>query len=87
MNSLPLADALDVVDAVLTTFDRRLPAHVSRDDLASEVFGGGKARKLERHATGPSLETLIADEFEQSHAYGGRSVFGFEPPPAQKRQA
>jgi hypothetical protein len=46
-----------------------------------------QARKLERHASGPSLETLIADEFEQSHAYGGRSVFGFEPPPAQKRQA
>ncbi len=30
-----LADTLDVVDAVLTGLDRRLPAHVSRDDLAS----------------------------------------------------
>jgi hypothetical protein len=46
-----------------------------------------QARALERHATGPSVESLIANEFEQSHAYGGRSVFGFEPPPAQKRQS
>jgi uncharacterized protein len=46
-----------------------------------------QARRLERHATGPSAETLIADEFEQSHAYGGRSVFGFEPPPAGKKQS
>jgi RNA polymerase sigma factor for flagellar operon FliA len=30
-----LADTLSVVDAVLGTLDRRLPAHVSRDDLAS----------------------------------------------------
>jgi RNA polymerase sigma factor FliA len=30
-----LADTLSVVDAVLAGFDRRLPAHVSRDDLAS----------------------------------------------------
>lgn len=32
---VPLADTLSVVDAVLATLDRRLPAHVSRDDLAS----------------------------------------------------
>ena len=30
-----LADTLDVVDAVLRALDRRLPAHVARDDLAS----------------------------------------------------
>jgi len=33
--AVPLADTLDVVEAVLGTLDRRLPAHVSRDDLAS----------------------------------------------------
>lgn len=32
---VPLADTLSVVDAVLAAVDRRLPAHVSRDDLAS----------------------------------------------------
>lgn len=41
-----------------------------------------QARRLERHATGPSVEALIAEENRQSHAYGGRSVFGWEPAPA-----
>ena len=41
-----------------------------------------QARRLERHARGPSVEELIAEEGELSHSYGGRSVFGWEPPPA-----
>jgi RNA polymerase sigma factor FliA len=32
---ISLADTLSVVDAVLGAIDRRIPAHVSRDDLAS----------------------------------------------------
>jgi hypothetical protein len=40
-----------------------------------------QARKLERHAGGPSVENLIAAERDHLHAYGGRSVFGWEPPP------
>jgi hypothetical protein len=40
-----------------------------------------QARRLERHAGGPSVEKLIADELDRSHSYGGRSVFGWEPPP------
>jgi hypothetical protein len=40
-----------------------------------------EARKLERFATGPSVEELIAQETERSCSYGGRSVFGWEPPP------
>ena len=40
-----------------------------------------QARALERAATGPSLPAHIAEEFERSHEYGGRSVFGWEPPP------
>jgi hypothetical protein len=39
-----------------------------------------QARKLERHANGPSVEKLITKELEHSHAYAGRSVFGWEPP-------
>jgi len=46
-----------------------------------------ESRRLERAATGSSLEELVATEFERSHAYGGRSVFGFEPPPADTDQA
>src|ERR1043166_2807473 len=37
-----------------------------------------QARRLERHARGPSVETLIAQEFDRSASYGGRSVFGWE---------
>lgn len=41
-----------------------------------------QARRLERHATGPSVEALIAEERRESHRYGGRSIFGWEPAPA-----
>jgi hypothetical protein len=40
-----------------------------------------QARALERHARGPAFDQLVAEEFKNSHAYGGRSVFGWEPPP------
>jgi hypothetical protein len=40
-----------------------------------------QARNLERHARGPALEKLIAEESDLSHSYGGRSVFGWEPAP------
>jgi hypothetical protein len=39
-----------------------------------------QARTLEQHASGPSVEQVIAQERERSHLYGGRSVFGWEPP-------
>ncbi|MGA2125412.1 MAG: DUF763 domain-containing protein [Xanthobacteraceae bacterium] len=41
-----------------------------------------QARRLERHASGPSVEQLIAEERGRSHGFGGRSVFGWEPAPA-----
>jgi hypothetical protein len=41
-----------------------------------------QARQLERHAAGPSVENLIAEELDHTHAYGGRSVLGWEPAPA-----
>jgi hypothetical protein len=40
-----------------------------------------QARKLERHARGPAVGRLIAEESDLSHSYGGRTVFGWEPPP------
>lgn len=42
-----------------------------------------ESRRLERAANGPTVEGLIAQEREHSYRYGGRSVFGWEPPPAQ----
>src|SRR5215203_4727135 len=38
-----------------------------------------QARRLERHATGPTVPKLIAEEGQRSHEFGGRSVFGWAP--------
>lgn len=43
-----------------------------------------QARRLEQTAGGPSLDAFIAGERRRSHDYGGRSVFGHEPPPAER---
>jgi hypothetical protein len=43
-----------------------------------------QARRLEQVATGPSLEAVIATERQRSHSYEGRSVFGWETPPASR---
>jgi len=40
-----------------------------------------QTRRLERDATGPSFEAFTQEERRRSHDYGGRSVFGWEPPP------
>ncbi|MEF0944098.1 DUF763 domain-containing protein [Rhizobium sp. BR 362] len=39
-----------------------------------------QSRMLERYVTGPDLKEIIAGEFDRSAFYGGRSVFGWEPP-------
>jgi hypothetical protein len=44
-----------------------------------------QARRLERHAAGPSVDALIVEERRLSHSYGGRSVFGLEPAPAAEQ--
>jgi len=50
------------------------------DELAALQKLDRESRKLERVATGPTVEKLIAEEFERSALYGGRSVFGWERP-------
>jgi hypothetical protein len=44
-----------------------------------------QARRLERHAGGPAVDALIADERRASPHYGGRSVFGIERLPKGDR--
>jgi hypothetical protein len=39
-----------------------------------------QARRLEAHVGGPSFEAVVEEERRLSHSYGGRSVFGLEPP-------
>ena len=43
-----------------------------------------QSRLLERRAGGPSLPALLEEERRRSHAFGGRSIFGWEPPPQPK---
>jgi len=57
------------------------------DELAALQKLDRESRKLERVATGPTVEQQIADEFEQSAQYGGRSVFGWERPFTPRRRA
>src|SRR5690348_8939058 len=45
-----------------------------------------QARRVDLLAGGPSVDVLLADERERSHRYGGRSVFGDEPPPVAMRR-
>ena len=62
---------------------RILKAAVSRAKLGrDEELGAIKrldeqSRRLERWASGPSVEHLIAEERRQAHLNGGRTVFGF----------
>lgn len=37
-----------------------------------------QARRLEQYATGPDLKEIVAGEFRDSHALGGRSIFGWQ---------
>src|SRR6202040_4136037 len=56
------------------------------EELAAIKRLDEQARRLERHARGPSVEALFAEERSRSHQYGGRSVFGAEPPPNETAQ-
>jgi hypothetical protein len=48
------------------------------EELAALKRLDEQARRLERVASGPSIEAMIADERERSASYAGRSVFGWE---------
>jgi hypothetical protein len=58
----------------------------NEEELAAIQRLDDQARRLERTVTGPSLAAVIAEERARSHEYGGRSVFGWEPPPEASGQ-
>jgi hypothetical protein len=63
-------------------------ARLGRDEeLAALRRLDDQARRLERQAIGPGVAELIAREREDSNAYGGRSVFGWEPPSVRIRSS
>jgi uncharacterized protein len=51
------------------------------DELSALKRLDDQARVLEHAAKGPAVERLIAQERWKSAAFGGRSVFGWEPAP------
>ncbi|MDT9597959.1 DUF763 domain-containing protein [Sphingosinicella rhizophila] len=51
------------------------------EELAAIRRLDAEARRLERHATGPSVDALISEERRLSQGYGGRSIFGWESGP------
>jgi hypothetical protein len=53
------------------------------EELAALRRLDDQARLLERRAEGPSVEAFIAEERAASHAYGGRTVFGWARPPQE----
>jgi hypothetical protein len=56
-------------------------ARLGRDEqLAALKRLDAQARRLEAHVRGPTVEQYVAEERLRSHEYGGRSVFGWEPP-------
>lgn len=79
--------------AVQDGFDLYLHGFIVTDDGRWVVVQQGmngerkQARRLEQQASGPSVDALIAEEFRQSHRYGGRSVFGWEPAPVPAARA
>jgi len=63
-------------------------ARLGRDEeLAALKRLDDQARRLEPYGRGPGVAAVIAAERHASHGYGGRSVFGWEPPPADRRSA
>jgi hypothetical protein len=59
-------------------------AKLGRDEELSALKRlDDQSRTLERFAEGPSVQEVIAQERERSHLFGGRSVFGWEPPPGK----
>jgi hypothetical protein len=57
------------------------------EELAAIRRLDAEARRLEQAAAGPSVPELIAQERRRSHELGGRSVFGWEAPPAPGRRS
>jgi hypothetical protein len=79
----PFAVPIKVYDKTIDVLRSAIAAAKLGNDerLAAIRRLDAEARRLERHAGGPSLPEFIAGERRRSHQYGGRSVFGWETMP------
>ena len=57
------------------------------EELAAIRRLDDQARRLERDATGPGFDALVAAERARSHAYGGRTVHGWAQAPSAGARA
>jgi uncharacterized protein len=82
----PYSVPLKVYDQTITVLKSAVrAAKLGREDeLGALKRLDAQVRALEVQAVGPSVEVLISKERADSHSYGGRSVFGFEPPPEKR---
>lgn len=79
---VPLAVYDKTIDVLKSAVAR---ARLGNDDKLDALRRlDAQARRMERDATGPALQEFIDTEMARSHEYGGRSVFGAEPPPGEK---
>jgi len=79
----------------IKVFDRTIA--VMKSAVVKARLGAGEElaaiRRLDdatrryENAAGPSFEAVVIEERERSHEYGGRSVFGYEPPLRKSRGA
>jgi len=85
----PFSVPLKVYDETIRVLKSAVQtARLGRDEeLGALQRLDDQSRMLERFANGPSVQEVIAQERERSHLYGGRSVFGFEPPPVRRKIA
>lgn len=58
-----------------------MPRNSVEEELGALKRLDAQARLLEQEASGPPVEELISNERDRSHAYEGRSVFGWALPP------
>jgi hypothetical protein len=83
----PYPVPLKVYDRTIDVLKRAV--HNARLGQAEELAAikrlDEQARQLERHASGPSIDALFAEERARSHEFGGYSVFGPEPPPQERK--
>jgi len=79
----PFPVPLKVYDETISVMKAAVQkAKLGQDDrLAALKRLDDEARRVERRTAGPPVPDAIAEERRLSHTYGGRSVFGWEPPP------
>ena len=78
----PFPVPLKVYDQTITVLKSAIrKAKLGREEeLAAIRRLDDRARAIEHCSNGQPFDALIAEEFRRSHSYGGRSVFGWEPP-------